>query len=334
MLTNQLRGLAPLRSRLAITAILVGALSVASAHAATPPASVAQGVVDITSQLPALGETAAGTGMLLGSSGEVLTNNHVIRGGTNIHITVPGGQRYPARVLGTDARKDVALLQIVGTPPAVAPVNLGDSSTAAVGEAVTAVGNAGGRGGAPSVATGSVTALGRSITASDDNGANPERLNGMIQVNAKIRPGDSGGPLLDPAGQVIGMDTAAASSKSPKGFAIPINRARAIVSQIEAGNESGGVHIGPAAFLGVEVLPAPISGAPVAGVFRGSPAAKTGLSAGDVITRLGGHTIRSAAGLSKALAPHHPGDAVRVRWRTPLGTSRTVTVRLGSGPPV
>jgi S1-C subfamily serine protease len=331
MLTNQSNRRAAVG--LAVAAIAAAALPMAGAGAATPPAGAAQGVVDITSQLPSLGEVAAGTGMLLGSTGEVLTNNHVIRGGTHIRVTVPGGHRYRVRVLGTDAHADVALLQIVGTPPAVPPVSVGDSSTAAVGQSVTAVGNAGGRGGAPSVAAGQVTGVGKAITATDDSGANPEHLKGLIQTNAKIRPGDSGGPLLNAAGQVIGMDTAGSSGKGSQGFAIPIDRATGIAGQIQAGRGSADVHIGATAFLGVDVLTGPVPGAMVMGVSPRSPASVAGLSAGDVITTVGGRSVRSAAGLGRRLAPHRPGDAVRVGWLTPLGTSASATVRLGSGPP-
>jgi S1-C subfamily serine protease len=271
--------------------------------------------------------------MLLGASGEVLTNNHVIRGGTNIRVTVPGGRRYRVRVLGTDASKDIALLQIVGGPPAVAPVSLGDSSTVAAGAAVTAVGNAGGLGGAPSQATGSVVAVNRSITALDDADASAEHLSGLLETNAAIRPGDSGGPLVDAAGQVVGMDTAAGSGANAKGFAIPINRARAVVSQIEAGRESLYVHIGAAAELGVDLLPAPFPAAVVVAVPHGSPAAGAGVSSGDVVTELGGTRVHSADGLARVLAAHHPGDHVRVRWTDAVGAPHAAVVRLGSGPP-
>jgi S1-C subfamily serine protease len=327
-----------LRARLAIVVIAVAALPVTAAHAASPPPAAARGVVDITSLLPQQNAKAAGTGMLLGSSGEVLTNNHVIRGGTHIRVIVPGGRRYRVRVLGTDARKDVALLQITGNPPPVAPVALGDSSTIAVGAAIWAVGNAGGVGGAPSVARGRVTGLNRRLTAFDELTGSAEHLRGMIQVDAHIRPGDSGGPLIDAAGHVVGIDTAAASGSRRSGhrttgFAIPINRARAIAGQIEAGRESAEVHIGPPAFLGVSLWPRPVPGAVVAAVVPGSPAAAAGLSVGDSITSLAGGAVHSAAGLERLLGRRHGGDTVAVGWRDPLGLPHAATVRLGSGPP-
>jgi S1-C subfamily serine protease len=335
------------RHRIALAAALAMALPVATARAATPPpgavAAIDRGVVDINVRLAAEDARAAGTGMLLGPSGVVLTNNHVIRGGTHIRVTVHGGHRYAATVLGTDAAKDVAVLKIARLPRAAAPVTLGDSSRLAVGQAVRAIGNAGGVGGRPAVAAGRITGLRRSITASDDADSSSEHLKGLIRVNARVRPGDSGGPLVDALGRVIGMDTAAATGpglagSATEGFAIPINRAAAIAAQIEAGHASADVHIGAAAFLGVEVVSAgPLTrlagGAVVAAVSAGSPAASAGLSTGDVITGLGGAAVRSAAGLERRLDAHHPGDPVPVTWRDPLGAPHTATVVLGSGPP-
>jgi S1-C subfamily serine protease len=326
--------------RIALALALALALPVASARAAAAPrvAAIDRGVVDITVHLDAEGARAAGTGMLLGPSGVVLTNNHVIRGGTDIRVTVHGGHRYVATVLGTDAAKDVAVLKIANLPGAAAPVTLGDSSRVKVGQAVRAIGNAGGVGGRPSVAAGRVTGLHRSITASDELDSSSEHLKGLIRVNARVRAGDSGGPLVDAAGGVIGMDTAAASGGTTAGFAIPINRAAAIAAQIEAGRASAEVHIGAAAFLGVDVVSlGPLSGlaggAVVAAVSPGSPAASAGLVSGDVITALGGAAVSSAAGLERRLGAQHPGDPVPVTWRDPLGVSHAATVVLGSGPP-
>jgi S1-C subfamily serine protease len=206
-------------------------------------AALDQGVVDITSQLGSQGQ-AAGTGIVVNPAGEVVTNNHVIDGATRITVTVPGGPGYRAQVLGTDPNQDVALLQISG-PASLAAATFGDSSLVAVGDAVTAVGNAGGVGGPPSVAPGKVTGLNRSVTATTGTGfGSPEHLTGMIQTDARIVPGDSGGPLLNAAGQVIGMDTAAAVEQPgqpslPQGYAIPINRAISIVHSIESTHGSG-----------------------------------------------------------------------------------------------
>jgi len=204
--------------------------------------SVAAGVVDITTQLGTRG-TAAGTGMVIDPSGQILTNNHVVEGGTNIEVTVPGVGMYDATVVGSNADQDVALLAISGAPSLVS-ADLGDSSHVAVGDAVSAVGNAGGEGGAPTVSSGRVTGLHQDITTVDDNGMQTEHLKEMIRTDARIVPGDSGGPLVDEEGQVIGMDTAADMSHSrsgAQGYAIPINRAISVVRRfLGSGDGSGG----------------------------------------------------------------------------------------------
>ena len=220
-------------------------------------------LVDVVSTLGNQGASAAGTGIVLTSNGTVLTNNHVIRGATSIKVTdVGNGRTYTAKVVGYDASKDVAVIQLQNAS-GLTTANLGDSSSVQSGDAVTALGNAGGKGGTPSVATGAVTALNQSITASDEgSGANSEQLTGLIETNADIQPGDSGGALVNSFGQVIGMNTAASSgtqfqsesgqSAAVQAYAIPIDNAESIAKQIEAGQGSSTVHIGATAFLGIE----------------------------------------------------------------------------------
>src|SRR3984957_15813574 len=155
------------------------------------------GLVDVTSTLGYQQATAKGTGIVLTSNGEILTNNHVINGATSVSVTdIGNGKTYKATVAGYDETKDVAVLQLTGAS-GLATANLGDSSTVGVGNAVVALGNAEGLGGTPSVATGSVTALDQSITASDESSATSEQLTGLIETNAGIEPGDSGGPLVN-----------------------------------------------------------------------------------------------------------------------------------------
>jgi S1-C subfamily serine protease len=167
------------------------------------------GLVDVTSTLGYQQATAKGTGIVLTSNGEILTNNHVINGATSVSVTdIGNGKTYKATVVGYDETKDVAVLQLTGAS-GLTTANLGDSSTVGVGNAVVALGNAEGLGGTPSVATGSVTALNQSITASDESSGTSEQLTGLIETNAGIEPGDSGGPLVNGHGQVVGMDTAA-----------------------------------------------------------------------------------------------------------------------------
>ena len=149
---------------------------------------------------------------MLSSNGEVLTNNHVIEGATSTKVTdIGNGQTYTATVVGYDATQDVAVLQVQAAS-GLTTASLGNSSTVQTGNSVTALGNAEGKGGTPSVAIGAVTALNQSITASDELSGASEQLTGLIETDAPIQPGDSGGPLVNVYGQVIGMDTAASSS--------------------------------------------------------------------------------------------------------------------------
>jgi len=298
------------------------------------------GVVDIDTTLDYGQGKAAGTGIVLSSNGEILTNNHVVQDSTAISVTVVStGKTYTAKVVGTDPSDDVAVIQLQNAS-GLATAKLGDSGATKVGDAVTAVGNAGGTGGTPSSASGSVSALDQSITASDQDGSNSERLTGLIQVDADIQAGDSGGPLYDNAsGTVIGMDTAASSSGSrfssgsTTGFAIPIAKATSIAKQIENGTDNATIHQGYPAFLGVQLSSdSQAQGATVAGVVPGSGAAKAGLAAGDVITSVDGSSVADATGLSSLLTKHHPGDQVRIGYTDGSGQTHSTTVTLGEGP--
>jgi S1-C subfamily serine protease len=324
-------------------------------------AKVDPGLVDVVSTLGYQNGEAAGTGMVLTSTGEVLTNNHVIDGATSIKVTdVGNGRTYTAKVVGYNKTSDVAVLQLQNAS-GLQTVSLSSSGVQS-GDKVVALGNAGGKGGTPSVATGTVTGTGKTITASDESAGDAEQLSGLVETNAGIQPGDSGGPLVNTQGQVVGMDTAASTGISTTGFgsqsqqtatqafAIPISQASSIASQIEAGNASSTVHIGTTAFLGVEVSSSASgtggyggyygngsgsttsSGATVAGVVSGSAAAQAGLAQGDVITSVAGHTVTSSTDVSSALAQHHPGDKVSISWTDQSGQSHTATVTLGSGP--
>jgi S1-C subfamily serine protease len=306
----------------------------------TGTATAAQqvGVVDINTVLDFGSGKAAGTGIVLTSSGEILTNNHVIDGSTSISVTIVStGAKYTATVVGTDPTDDVAVLQLKNAS-GLQTAKLGDSSKVAVGDVVTAVGNAGGVGGTPSSATGTVTALGQSITASDSNGSNPEQLTNMIQINAPIQAGDSGGPLYAANGTVVGIDTAANASRrsaATTGFAIPIAKAVGIADQIETGTETSTIHIGYPAFLGVQLSQSGQSatgGAVVGGIVSGSAAASAGLQAGDTITAVNGTAVTTPTGLSKIMQQLEPGQQARITWHDAAGASHTATVTLGTGP--
>jgi S1-C subfamily serine protease len=224
-------------------------------------ARVDPALVDVVSTDGDQSAESAGTGIVLSANGLILTNNHVINGATSIKVTdIGNGKTYTATVVGYDATQDVAVLQLQGAS-GLTVASLGNSSTVQTGNNVVALGNAGGKGGTPSVAAGQVTALNQSITASDELSGESEQLSGLIETNANIQPGDSGGSLVNSYGQVIGMDTAASSSQSgessqstqTQAFAIPINAATSIAQQIEAGDASSTIHIGATAFLGLEI---------------------------------------------------------------------------------
>ena len=219
---------------------------------------VKPGLVDITATLRYTGQVFEGTGMVLNSSGLVLTNNHVVSGSTGLTATVvTSGRKYRAQIVGTDATDDVALLKLTGAS-GLTSVRVGDSSKVTLHSPVVALGNAGGAGGTPTVTSGSITALNRTITASDAGSGDSETLHNMLQTNARIAEGDSGGPLANAAGQVIGMNTAANTQSfgpqgSNEGFAIRINHALAIAHQMATGNGSAKIRIGQPAFMGIAV---------------------------------------------------------------------------------
>ncbi len=299
------------------------------------------GVVDITTTIAFGGGAAAGTGMLLSASGVVLTNDHVIARSSSISLQVGGtGNVYSATVIGTDETDDVAVLQVANAS-GLPTVTIGSSSGLSAGQPVTAVGNALGQPGPPTVVQGAIRALDQTITVTDDDGQE-HQLGPLIQTDAPLEPGDSGGPLLDAANKVIGMNTAASAGRrfrsgSTEGFAIPIDKAVAIAKKIQAGEASSTIRIGPPAFLGVTVDPSggrsPTAGALVAGVEPGTPAASSGLVAGDTIVGVDATTITSGDQLSQVLGDHKPGDTVALAWLDASGARRQASVKLAAGPP-
>ncbi|MFQ1000731.1 S1C family serine protease [Modestobacter sp. SSW1-42] len=306
-----------------------GSSSTATA-AGTATADQVVGVVDIVTELGYSGGEAAGTGMVLTADGEVLTNNHVVEGATGITVTVLStGEQFTATVVGTAPTADVAVLQL-SDASGLDTVQL-DSDGVELGEAVTAVGNAGGDPTSTSAAPGTVTALDRSITASSESGTDPEQLTGLIETNADVQAGDSGGPLFDADGEVVGMDTAASSGGAVQSYAIPIDTAMDLVGQVRDGVDDATVHQGLPAFLGVSVADG-TGGATIAGVVADGPADQAGIGAGDVVTAVGGTPVGSADDLTTALAAQDPGDEVGVTWTDAAGTSQTAAVTLVAGP--
>lgn len=289
------------------------------------------GLVYVNTTLDGSG-TAAGTGMVLTSDGEILTNHHVVEGATSISVQVVStGASYAAEVVGYDATHDVAVLQL-DDASGLTPVTTDTEEAVAVGDEVTGVGNANGDAGAASAAAGTVVAVDRSITVSSETGGEASRLAGLIEVDADIIPGDSGGALYDDDGEVVGMNTAASSGTADvTGYAVPIGQALTIADQIEAGTASDTVQIGNHGYLGVS-LSSEVTGALVAGVESGSPAQDAGIATGSTITSLNGGAVVSADALAAAVARLAVGERATVAWTDPSGQAHSATLVLGEGP--
>jgi S1-C subfamily serine protease len=303
-------------------------------------AKINPAIVDINTVLGS-GE-AAGSGMIIGANGEVLTNNHVVSGSTSITVMVQGrSDQYTAHVVGVAVSDDVAIIQIDQTVSGLPTVTFTNSSSLQVGDTVVAIGNALGRGGTPHATQGRVTALNQTITASEGQGSS-ETLDGMIESDAVIYPGDSGGALVNASSQVVGMITAGEAqgfrSASDTGYAITANDAVGIANRIRAHEIASDLTYGQVGFLGVSVQtldPATASGlglnvnsgALVTSVQQDSPADNGGITRGSVITKVGASPVTSADTLGAAIRSHQPGESVSVTFVNTSG-SHTVSVSL------
>ncbi|MDF1605336.1 trypsin-like peptidase domain-containing protein [Nocardioides sp. YIM 152315] len=291
-------------------------------------AEQSQGVVLIDTRTTS-GE-AAGTGLILDSSGLVLTNYHVVEGSNEVQVTVAAtGDTYEATVLGHDQEADIALLQLDGASD-LATVSLDDDGDPAVADVVTAVGNAQGQG-FLSASTGSVVALDQSIDTQDQGTVQGEHLSDLIQTDAYVVGGYSGGALLDDEGEVVGVTTAASSGGAAESYAVPIDDALDVAEQIEDGQETDGVQVGPSAYLGIAITDT-AQGVQVGQVESGGPAAAAGIEAGAVITGIDDTAITSYDVLRSALASYEPGDEVTLRWSDGTGAEQSATVALGESP--
>jgi S1-C subfamily serine protease len=312
-------------------------------------AKITPSLVDVETEIGNLGLGGAGSGIVIGASGEVLTNNHVINQATTVEVVTKSNQkRYPAKVVGYDRNHDVAVLQIQG-PGRLFPAAIGDSTAIRIGEPILGIGNAGGAGGKPIRAPGKVNNMGRSISTSDELTGSTEQLKGLIEILADIRPGDSGGPLVNEAGQVIGVNTAASvnyktSVPNGTGYSIPINDAMEIVRVIRSGRSTDEVHVGPTGIIGIAVAgpalgpdghisPGAKPGATVTAVGNGTPGESAGLQRGDTIVSVEGTQIDSPTRLTALTGRHRPGDRMNVEWVTQAGQRRTGVVVLDDGPP-
>src|SRR5487761_451262 len=324
---------------------------------------VERATLDITAKDPG-GEQDEGTGMVLTSSGIVLTNNHVVSGSTHLSAQLNGaGRTYNTTVLGVDTSDDVALLQLHGASN-FKTVLLGNSSNINVGDQVVAIGNALALPGPETVTSGIISATGRSVSVSDPVSGLQENLKGLFQTSAPINPGNSGGPLVDGAGQVIAMNTASATgtgqTTSNVGFAIPINESMSIARQVLAGKGNASIIIGQRPIIGVDVVsvacaqgagqgcpggenpfnnfpfgsgyspPVPY-GAIVDNVNQGSPAQLAGIGFGDVIVSFSGHHVKTVDALTAILEAFKVGQKVSVGWVDPRGGSHKAAVKLIAG---
>lgn len=289
---------------------------------------------------------AAGTGMIISPTGEILTNNHVVAGSTSITVTVASrNQRYSAHVVGVNVSQDVAVVQVDRSVTGLPTVQFARTSSLNVGQDVFALGNALGQG--LHSESGHVTALDQTITASEGGGQS-ETLNGLIQSDALIYEGDSGGALVNSSAQVVGMITAGQaegfrSSASSVGYAIPSDTALGIVNRIRARDQSADLTYGQIGYLGVQVQNFDAanqaqlglnvsSGALVVAVVPNSPASEAGIPRYSVITELGGKTVDSADTLGPVIKSHKPGDQVSVTWVDASGTHSSTATLGGVNP--
>jgi S1-C subfamily serine protease len=315
----------------------IGQQATAGESTATP-ATAAQkvGIVTINTVLDySSDEQAAGTGTILTSNGYILTNNHVVEDSTSITVTVQStGQKYTATVVGTDKTADVAVLKLSGAS-GLTPIKFASTEKVTTGESIYSVGNAEGTGSLVT-AVGTVGATDQSLTVGSDSSDASENLTGLIELNSDVVSGDSGGPLFDKSGQVIGMVTAASSgSQVVTGYALSIAQVLKVANAIESGSSSSDIVLGYPAFAGINIAEdatTTTAGVPVASTFPGYPADKAGISTGDIITAVNGVAVTTATQLSAAVQAHKVGDTVTMTYLDASGATQSASVTLVGGP--
>ena len=302
-------------------------------------ASVEPGIVNITtrgfdpnSAFGAYPQSGAGTGMVVTADGYIITNNHVVSDANSIKVTFADRKVRTAHVIGTDPSNDVAVIKV--DAKSLPTVTLGSSKDAQVGEQVVAIGNALALPGGPTVTTGIVSAVDRTIEG------NNETLQGLIQTDAAINPGNSGGPLVSSKGEVIGMNTAILNGTNNIGFAIASDRIKPIYEKLKKDGANPAAANQPRTFLGVSTLNITSDmkdryglgtdkGVLVADVNVGSPADNAGLKAGDVIVKFDTKTVTTAEDLVKLVQAKKPGNQAEIAWVTQDGRNLSVKVELG-----
>lgn len=266
----------------------------------------------------------AGTGVIVSADGYVMTNNHVIDGASGVSVTTSGGDIYEdVEVIGSDPLNDIAFLKIAGVKDLQA-AQLGDSSTLKIGQNVFAIGNSLGEY-KNTLTTGIVSGLNRPVTAASGDGSDAESLTGLIQTDAAINPGNSGGPLVNSAGQVVGINTAVASDAQGIGFAIPINATKGVLAGVIENGEVERAYIG---VRYVDITPAiakerklPVKeGAYVLGddsspaVVDGGPADKAGIKSGDIITAIDDMKVGESGSITSLIGMYQPGESIEVTY--------------------
>jgi putative serine protease PepD len=304
--------------------VAAGGLSVGDIYERTIP-----GVVEISAQSqaqdfgpfsPGGEQTATGSGFVIDRDGHVVTNQHVVDGAESVTVKFHDGQEVEARVVGTDASTDVALLQLEEDVD-VEPLQLGASEGLEIGDPVVAIGSPFGLEG--TVTTGIVSALDRQLRAPDGF-----TIDGAIQTDAALNQGNSGGPLLDARGRVIGVNSQIASESGGNdgiGYAVPIDTVKDVVGQLEDGGTI------ERAYLGVSIADAEDGGAEIASVANGSPAAEAGLREGDVVVEAAGEAVENGDELRSAVSERKPGDELELQVRRD-GETESLTVELGTRP--
>ncbi len=276
------------------------------------------------------GGIATGSGFVVSADGYVVTNDHVVDGASSVQVAIGDGVKQVARVVGVDASTDLALLKVDPGDKRLATLRLGDSDGVAVGDASYAIGNPYGLD--RTLTTGVISALDRSISS-----PNGYAIANVLQTDAALNPGNSGGPLLDAAGAVIGVNSqietssrsadGSTGSNSGVGFAVPSATVKRVIEQLRTGGNA--TH----AYLGVASADATgaVRGARLGAIAAGGPAAGSGLAAGDIVTALDGKAVTSAEELSRLLDGHRPGETVTLTASRD-GSSRATLIKLGTRP--
>jgi putative serine protease PepD len=288
------------------------------------PSVVEVDATEVASQSPfpgggQSGGTAQGTGFMYDAKGDIVTNDHVVSGSSSLSVKLSDGSVYKATIVGADPSTDLAVVHIDAPSSKLVPLALADSSKVAIGDGVVAIGNPFGLDG--SVTSGIVSALNREILAPDNT-----PIEGAIQTDAAINHGNSGGPLLDLEGNVIGVTSQIQSDSGGNdgvGFAIPSDTVTSIATQLIATGKA------QHALLGVSVQTAASGGVTVGSVSSGSAADSAGVKAGDVITAVDGTKVTTAEKLRAIIAGHKPGDSITLTIERG-GSPKTLTATLGA----